>query len=54
MQFFHPIIRTIQKASYSGLVHKEDALLGGTVASWNWEENGEGESFHPVTFTPSL
>lgn len=55
MQFFHPLIRTIQKASYSGIVHEEDKLLGGAVGSWGWEENWrEGpvvESFYPVTFT---
>lgn len=42
MQFLHPLIRTIQKASYSGLVHKEDKLLGGTTACWSWEENWQG------------
>lgn len=42
MQFFHPLIRTIQKASYLGIVHKEDKLLGGAIASWLWEENWEG------------
>ena len=42
MQFFHPLIRTIQKASYSGIVHKEDKLLGGAIASWLWKENWEG------------
>lgn len=62
MQFFHSLIRSILKASYSGIVDKEDKLLGGTIGYWSWEENWEGEktgrerlvaeSFHPVTFTP--
>lgn len=44
MQFFHSLIRSIRKASYSGIVDKEDKWLGGTIGHWSWEENWEGEA----------
>lgn len=44
MQFFHSLIRSIQKASYSGIVDKEDKWLYGTIGHWSWEENWEGEA----------
>lgn len=55
MQFFHSLIRSIQKASFSGIVDKEDEWLDGTIGHWSWEENWReklvAESSHPVTFT---
>lgn len=57
MQFFHPLIRTIQKASYSGIVHKEDKLLVVPLHLGSGKKTGReepmGESFRPVTFTPA-